>query len=293
MKVGTLKTGEIAIIRDGLVTRISPGALPAGTNTLLDLIANGDAGSVLDAAEATGEPAELHSSLFDAPIRRPSAIWAAASNYRRGSADLGDGRGRGEQKDLSRAQILEMAFLKPPSAITGPGSDVVIPRSAATIFPELELCAVIGRKCRAVGPDEALDAVFGYTVILDVTARGYGENTDLKATRCVRKGFDTFAPLGPWLTTADEIPNPQALEMRLWVNDELTQSASTSAMINDVATLVSFLSHVGTLEPGDLIATGNPDSPKHQRQLSPGDVLRAEIEGIGAMELYVAAEASQ
>jgi 2-keto-4-pentenoate hydratase/2-oxohepta-3-ene-1,7-dioic acid hydratase in catechol pathway len=103
----------------------------------------------------------------------------------------------------------------------------------------------------------------------------------------VRKGFDTFAPIGPWITTRDEIPDPQNLTMRLWVNSELRQSANTSAMINGVADLVSYLSTVGTLYPGDLIATGNPDSPSFQKQLASGDTLKAEIEGIGAMNLYV------
>ena len=135
--------------------------------------------------------------------------------------------------------------------------------------------------------DEALDAVFGYSVILDVTARGYGSGKNLMGTRCVRKGFDTFAPVGPWIVTRDEIADPQALEMRLWVNDDLRQSASTAGMINGVARLVSYPSQVGTLMPGDLNASGNPDSPEFQRQLAAGDELVAEIEGIGKLRLGV------
>ena len=103
----------------------------------------------------------------------------------------------------------------------------------------------------------------------------------------MRKGFDTFAPVGPWVVTRDELPNPQALQMRLWVNGDLRQSASTAGMINGVAHLVSYLSKVGTLLPGDLIATGNPDAPAFQKQLVARDALVAEIEGIGELRLGV------
>ena len=106
----------------------------------------------------------------------------------------------------------------------------------------------------------------------------------------MRKGFDSFAPVGPWITTRDEVRDPQNLMMRLWVNGELRQSAKTDAMVNGVADLVSYLSGVSTLYPGDLIATGNPDAPAFQKQLAPGDALKAEIEGIGAMNLTVGKE---
>ena len=135
-----------------------------------------------------------------------------------------------------------------------------------------------------------MEAIFGYTIILDVTARGYGSGKGMPGSRCVRKGFETFAPIGPWITTRDEIEDPHNLMMRLWVNNELRQSARTDAMVNDITDLVSFLSRVGTLYPGDLIATGNPDAPAFQRQLAPGDTLKAEIEGIGIMSLGVAGE---
>ncbi|TAJ91745.1 hypothetical protein EPO44_14460, partial [bacterium] len=97
-------------------------------------------------------------------------------------------------------------------------------------------------------------------------------------------------PIGPWITTKDEIADPENLWMRLWVNGELRQSAKTDAMVNGVAELVSYLSHVGTLYPGDLIATGNPDAPAFQKELAPGDTLKAEIEGIGVISLGVARE---
>ena len=126
--------------------------------------------------------------------------------------------------------------------------------------------------------------------MLDVTARGYGTGTGLSGTRCVRKGFETFAPIGPWITTKDEIADPHSLWMKLWINGELIQSAKTDAMVNGIPELVSYLSNVTTLYPGDLITTGNPDSPEYQKKLEAGDILKAEIEGIGAMNLGVAKE---
>ena len=165
---------------------------------------------------------------------------------------------------------------------------MIIPENAETIFPELELCVVIGKESRSVPRSQALDVVFGYTIILDVTARSDVWNQrGLVASRCMRKGFDTFAPIGPWIATRDEIPDPQNVQMRLWVNGQLRQSASTGGMINGVADLVTYLSRVSTLYPGDLIATGNPDAPDFQQQLDPGDVLTAEIENVGRMNLYV------
>src|SRR5207249_325654 len=140
------------------------------------------------------------------------------SNYRRGGTGLDNAAGRGSAVSVSREELLEMAFLKPSSAITGPEQEIIIPPDADTIFPELELCVVIGKESRNLSRNQALDAVFGYTIILDVTARKQSQvQAGLIGSRCVRKGYDTFAPIGPWITTRDEIPDPQNLQMRLWV----------------------------------------------------------------------------
>ena len=284
---------RFATLRDGTVAAVPSDhqvvALDGVRGSMNDLAASYETDrTAVERAVSEGTSVTLDAAQLAAPVPAPSKIWAAAGNYHRGSANLTSSGGRGEARERSPDELLEHIFLKPPSAIVGPGEDIIIPRDAETIFPELELCVVIGRESRGLSVDEALDAVFGYSVILDVTARGYGSGKNLMGTRCVRKGFDTFAPVGPWIVTRDEIPDPQALEMRLWVNGELRQSASTGGMINGVARLVSYLSQVGTLMPGDLIASGNPDSPEFQQQLASGDELVAEIEGVGQLRLGVA-----
>lgn len=295
MRLAAVKPNNLAVVKDNALIPIGEtlareGRLPQGSS-MIDLITRYDSlKDWLEKAASGGAQVRLNPKQLSAPVERPSKIWGAASNYRRGASGLDSASGRGSAQEMTAEQIIETTFLKPPSAVVGPEADIVIPKNAETIFPELELCAVIGKEVRSISQQEALGAVFGYTIILDVTARGYGSNKSLVATRCVRKGFETFAPIGPWITTKDEIRNPQNLEMRLWVNGELRQSANTSAMINSVAELVSYLSAVSTLYPGDLIATGNPDSPSFQKQLAPGDVLKAEIQDIGSMNLYVVRE---
>jgi 2-keto-4-pentenoate hydratase/2-oxohepta-3-ene-1,7-dioic acid hydratase in catechol pathway len=293
MKLATIKPNDLAIVKiDRLIpigaTLSRDGALPSGA-TMVDLIANYDALKTrLEDIAAKAQSVNLEATLLRAPVENPSKIWAAAGNYKRGSEGLGEGRGRGTAGKTSPDELLENIFLKPPSAIAGPEDKILIPKNADSIFPELELCVVIGKKARHLSKERAFDAIFGYTIMLDVTARGYGLSKNLSGTRNVRKGFETFAPIGPWIATKDEIPDPHNLSMKLWINGELKQSAKTDAMINDIATQISFLSQVTTLYPGDLITTGNPDSPEFQEKLKPGDVLKAEIEGIGAMNLGVA-----
>jgi 2-keto-4-pentenoate hydratase/2-oxohepta-3-ene-1,7-dioic acid hydratase in catechol pathway len=295
MKLASIKPDEVAVVEDNTLIPVGEalareGALPSHFS-MLDLIEKYELikSSLVKAAEK-GSAKKLDTKLLKPPVERPSKIWAAAGNYKRGSEGLGDARGRGTVARTSPEELLENIFLKPPSAIAGPGDNILIPKNADSIFPELELCVVIGKRARHLSEDQALDAIFGYTIMLDVTARGYGLSKNLSGTRSVRKGFETFAPIGPWITTKDELSDPHNLWMKLWINGELKQSAKTDAMINDIATQVSFLSQVTTLYPGDLITTGNPDSPEFQEKLKPGDVLKAEIEGIGAMSLGVAKE---
>jgi 2-keto-4-pentenoate hydratase/2-oxohepta-3-ene-1,7-dioic acid hydratase in catechol pathway len=287
MKLAAIKPNELAIVEGEKL--ISIGELLPKGSMMIDLITAYDSiKGKLAALAAGGTGVGLDTRLLKPPVENPSKIWAAAGNYKRGTAGLGDARGRGTAAQTSPEELLENIFLKPPSAIAGPEDNILIPKNADSIFPELELCVVIGKKARHISKARAFDVVFGYTIMLDVTARGYGLSKNLSGTRNVRKGFETFAPIGPWITTKDEIADPHNLWMKLWINGELKQSAKTDAMINDIATQISFLSEVTTLLPGDLLTTGNPDAPEFQEKLKPGDILKSEIEGIGAMNLGVA-----
>jgi 2-keto-4-pentenoate hydratase/2-oxohepta-3-ene-1,7-dioic acid hydratase in catechol pathway len=295
MKLATIKPDDIALVKNNSLillgqTLARENALPAGSS-MLDLIAKFPSiKDLLENGAAQGAVTKLDPKLLKPPIEKPSKIWAAATNYKRGTGGLDDARGRGAAGSASAAQLLERIFLKPPSCICGPEDNIIIPKGAETIFPELELCVVIGKETRNISKERAYEAIFGYTILLDVTARGYGSGKDLSGSRCVRKGFETFAPIGPWITTRDEIADPHQLWMKLWVNGDLRQSAKTDSMVNDIPTLVSYLSQVTTLLPGDLISTGNPDAPEFQEKLQSGDVVKSEIEGIGAMSLGVAVQ---
>lgn len=289
MKLATTKSHGLAIVQNDSLIPIG-GLLPSGS-TMIDLIERyEDIKGKLAELAAKGGGIKLGAKELKPPVERPSKIYAAAGNYKRGTGGLDAAVGRGSASTVSPDELLENIFLKPPSAIAGPEDNIVIPKNAESIFPELELCVVIGKQSRHLTKANAMGAVFGYTIMQDVTARGFGKSKNMGGTRSVRKGFETFAPIGPWITTADEIADPHNLWMKLWINGELAQSAKTDAMINDIPTQISFLSSVTTLYPGDLLTTGNPDSPEFQAKLKPGDILKSEIEGIGAMNQGVAKE---
>jgi len=292
MKFASVKPDELAVVKDDAFVLIGDtlareGVLPKAA-TMIDLMTHFNrVEGALAKAMGQGKTVKLDPKQLKTPVEKPTKVWAAAGNYKRGSSDLGESKGRGVAENVKPEHLLEAIFLKPPSAVIGPEEAIIIPKNAETIFPELELGVVIGKEAHDLTKERALDAIFGYTIILDVTARGYGSGQNLIGSRCVRKGFDTFCPVGPWITTKDEIPEPQNLSMKCWVNGALKQSAKTDAMINGVLELVSYLSQVGTLYPGDLISTGNPDAPEFQEKLKPGDSLKVEIEGIGTMSLSV------
>jgi 2-keto-4-pentenoate hydratase/2-oxohepta-3-ene-1,7-dioic acid hydratase in catechol pathway len=174
-------------------------------------------------------------------------------------------------------------FNKAPSCIVGPDDDVVIPRGSQKTDWEVELAIVIGRRASYVGANEALDFVAGYCVCNDVSEREF--QTERGGTWTKGKGCPTFGPLGPWLVTRDEIPDPHNLSMWLDVNGERAQSGSTRTMIFNVAKIVSYVSHFMILEPGDVITTGTPPGVgmgmKPPRYLKPGDVVSLGIQGLG------------
>ena len=247
------RAGEV---RGGEVVSFADGA------TVLDRLASGDRSPAGGDAFALGEVELL------APVPRPRAIFGIGLNYRAHAAEQG---GAPPERPI--------VFMKLPSSSAPPGAAVRCPAAVRRLDYEGELAVV-------VGPG---GAPVGYAVADDVTGRDL-QKREPQWTRA--KGADGFCPWGPWITTADEVADPEALRLRTWVNGELRQDAETSDLIFGIEHLVAFISETCTLEPGDLILTGTPsgvgawqDPP---RFLGSGDVVRIEIEGLGAIEHAVA-----
>ena len=211
-----------------------------------------------------------------APLPRPPKIVAVGRNYADHAAETG-------MKALEAPRIIA----KLPSSVVGPGAVVVRPEGIVKLDYECELAAVIGTPTKRVNIENALDSIAGYTILNDVSAREFQFDVS-PAQTTFAKSMDGFCPMGPWLVTRDEIPDPQQLRLRTWVNDELVQDASTREMTFSVATLVAYISRYMTLEPGDVIATGTPAGVgafrKPPRWLQPGDRMKLEISSIGTLE---------
>ncbi|HET9042460.1 MAG TPA: fumarylacetoacetate hydrolase family protein [Burkholderiales bacterium] len=184
-----------------------------------------------------------------------------------------------------------VVFMKATTSISGPNDDVVQPRSSTKLDWEVELGVVIGTKAQYVAEEKALEHVAGYCIVNDVSERSFQMATSQWDKG---KGCDTFGPIGPWLVTTDEIPNPQTLEMWLDVNTERMQTGNTRTMIFSVARIVSHLSQYMTLMPGDIITTGTPPGVGMGKKpepvwLKPGDVMTLGIQGLGEQRQRVVA----
>jgi 2-keto-4-pentenoate hydratase/2-oxohepta-3-ene-1,7-dioic acid hydratase in catechol pathway len=215
----------------------------------------------------TEESAPLAGAGLLAPVT-PGKILAAAVNY---PSHVTSAKAVLKQ---DQAPAIPQLFLKPSSSVIGPGETIVLPAEARRVDAEGELVAVIGRTCRGVAVEMALDFVFGYTCGNDVSARHW-QRDDVQWWRA--KGADTFCPTGPFIATGLD---PANLELRTRVNGEEGQSANTSQQIHSLAALIAFAAQVMTLEPGDLVFTGTPGVTP---TLNDGDVVEVEIEGIGVL----------
>jgi 2-keto-4-pentenoate hydratase/2-oxohepta-3-ene-1,7-dioic acid hydratase in catechol pathway len=220
------------------------------------------AGDLFEGFERGAKVAALAAVNLLAPVQPPKIV-AVGVNY----------RAHAEEMELSLPEV-PLLFLKPPSAVIGPGEAIVYPAMSQQVDYEGELAVVVGRRARHIQLDEAPDHVLGYTCANDVTARDL-QARDGQWTRA--KGFDTFCPLGPWIVPRLD---PHDLILRTRVNGELRQESSTCDLIFGVEELVSFISQVMTLEPGDVILTGTPSGIE---PLLPGDVVEVEIEGLGVL----------
>jgi 2-keto-4-pentenoate hydratase/2-oxohepta-3-ene-1,7-dioic acid hydratase in catechol pathway len=231
-------------------------------------------------ASTCGKPIPLSSVRLQPANPGAPHIYAAPANYRKHIGELGDravtagGRSAREQG----------FFLKAPASLLGSGGTILLPRDSKRRFDhESELAVIIGKIARDVRREDAMSYVFGYSCLIDGTMRI--EKVTGEEERTMRKSFDTFTPMGPYLVTADEIDDPESLDNRLWVNDELRQSANTRELIVGVAELIEMVSSVVTLRPGDVIATGTPEGVGPIEQ---GDVVRIEIQKVGSMTVNVA-----
>jgi len=272
---------EPGVLADGRVI----GLRGAGFERLIDVIAGG-----ADAIDRVarwidsppgGEDLDAAGVTWAAPIPRPPKIICIGLNYR-------------DHAEEARMAIPEVptVFAKFPTAVIGHGQPIVLPRNSRKPDYEAEFAIVIGAGGRHIPEERWRDHVFGYTILNDVSARDFQMAT---SQWMIGKTFDTFAPIGPAIVTADEIADPHKLAISLTLSGDLMQDSNTGNLIFGVGKLVSFLSSVFTLEPGDIIATGTPAgvgfARKPPRFLKPGDVVTVRIEGIGELTNPVVAEA--
>jgi 2-keto-4-pentenoate hydratase/2-oxohepta-3-ene-1,7-dioic acid hydratase in catechol pathway len=220
-----------------------------------------------------------------APVPRPGKTLAIGLNY----LDHVQESIVGESRTVPEHQVW---FPKLANAINGPFDDIILPRVSTMTDYEAELVAVIGKRCKHVSAEQAPEVVFGYAVGNDVSVRDWQKRT---SQWTLGKSFDTHAPFGPWITTADELGgDPHGLDMRCWVNGELRQSSNTRLMIHNVWAQIALISQAMTLEPGDVIFTGTCSGVGAGMAppcfLRDGDVVRIEIERLGAIEAHCVSE---
>ncbi|MBS0240981.1 MAG: fumarylacetoacetate hydrolase family protein [Proteobacteria bacterium] len=274
MKIGFFDDWKLGIIvGDGIVDvsaavkdvpHLGPGDLING------IIANfASLKGKLEAAAKAGKPQPLASVRLRAPLPRPGNIDCMAVNY------MEDGT-RSEPAPIN-------AFHKSPGAIIGNGDTMVLPDAPASVFEgEAEVAIVIGKRAKNVKAADAMSHVFGYMNFIDGSARGLPPPGNVFFQM---KSRDTFAPIGPWIVTADEIADPQRLQVRLWNNGEIRQNFNTSDMAHSMARCIEWVSAIHTLEPGDILATGTNHRGLHAFQ--DGDVIEIETEGLGRLKFNV------
>jgi 2-keto-4-pentenoate hydratase/2-oxohepta-3-ene-1,7-dioic acid hydratase in catechol pathway len=257
----------------GIGVRQATGVAPTGYSDMLAFIQSGDA--ALATARAVASRGEVALDYREqAPVPNPGKILFSGVNY----------RSHLEENPAAILPTYPQFFAKLPSSVIGPGEAIRLPEPASQVDYEVELAVVIGKKASRTTLDNALEHVFGYTVVNDVSGRDV-QFADNQIT--TGKGFDTFCPMGPEIVLADEIPNPSQLHVASYVNGECRQHASTADMLFSVEQIITFLSAHITLYPGDIISTGTPAGVGCFRQpplyLKPGDVVKVVVEEIGCL----------
>jgi 2-keto-4-pentenoate hydratase/2-oxohepta-3-ene-1,7-dioic acid hydratase in catechol pathway len=265
--------------------------------TMLDVLNDWEAAqALLDKAAAKAKQGKikgipLGQAKLLAPVLYPSAIFCAGANYVDHMREMAAIQKIDPEPDPRSMGLKPWHFIKTPRTVVETQSTIPLPAYSKMVDWEAELAVVIGRPAKNVPADKALDYVAGYTVANDLSARDFATRPQIPPTSPFKydwvsqKNFDGACPIGPWIVPAGEIPNPQNLGIKLWVNDVLKQDSHTSKMIFSVADQVAYLSTRITLHPGDLILTGTPSGVGLARQefLKSGDVVRVWIEGIGTL----------
>jgi 2-keto-4-pentenoate hydratase/2-oxohepta-3-ene-1,7-dioic acid hydratase in catechol pathway len=283
MKLATFSFGgrrSVGVVREDGIVDLGPGG------AMEVLLAEGAAGMARARRAAADGPAiPLAEVRLHAPVTRPTKFLAIAANY---------------QSHIDEVLASNPAYVPPtsqrwftklPSCINGPYDPILMPPEGQELDYEAELAIVIGRRCRRVSEADAASVIAGFTVCNDVSVRDWQRRSP---TIMLGKSFDTHGPLGPWLVTPDEVGDPHALRITCTVNGQTRQDGSTSEMIDNCYAQIAYLSTVCTLEPGDVIATGTPfgtgAAMKPPGLLQPGDMVRCEVERVGAIEATVQAE---
>lgn len=265
-----------ALVNDKIVDLSTNGG-PDFPKTMVDLIAKGDAGlemaqKVLDSADASA--LGLDDVTLMPPIIRSPKVLALGKNYAAHAAEGG-----------TPPPDYPMLFFKSHTSLNGHNRSITIPAGAERVDYEAEMAVIIGKKCKNVSEDEAMDYVFGYACANDVCERAWQRRTSQFASG---KMVDEFGPLGPYIATKDEIDDVQNLDIKLWHNGNLMQSSNTKMMIFSVAFTIAYTSKILTLEPGDVIFTGTPEGVGYARKppvyMKAGDELVVEITGLGQLK---------
>jgi len=276
MKIASYDGGRIgAVIGDQIVElQAAPTDAAAWPPTaMLRFIADFDADrAAIEGRIASGPRRRLAEVRLETPVAWPNKVIAYPANYHEHIAEMKDGL-------VSTFKASGQGFfLKANSSLSGPADPIMLPAvEGREIHHECELAIFIGKGGRDIAREDALDHIFGYACLVDVVIRGREE-------RVMRKSFDSFCPVGPWITTADEIADPADIDLELLINGELRQKANTKALIVDIPEMIVMASSVMTLFPGDIIATGTPAGVA---PIADGDTLNIRIAGVGEMQLSV------
>jgi 2-keto-4-pentenoate hydratase/2-oxohepta-3-ene-1,7-dioic acid hydratase in catechol pathway len=282
VKLARFNGGRIGIVEGDQIVDVTAAAgvdpaewPPVGMNRLIASF--GTRGAAL-AGAASGPRVPLASVRLETPIPWPHKLLAMPNNFAAHGAEM-------KLKNFSGAATNSVSadeagfFMKSNGSLSGPNDPIVLPdRPDREFHYECELATIVGIGGKDIAVSDALDHIFGYACLIDVTMRGLGE-------RVMRKSFDTFAPVGPWITTSDEVGVPDDITLQLWLNGELRQKAVASDMVVGIREQIALCSSVTRLEPGDIIASGTMAGVG---KLAPGDTIAIEISRVGRMELKVA-----